>query len=294
MHVFDLPEDLLKHLILYLPWRDLIHYSATNKLLYNWNSKNINTVMSKAIRSKEGFKLMKYEQITESDDSNDITKLKTILSRSIHRPINSRWMELKECAGRLFAMNYVLGEEMKVWSPIIPTHKFSMTAEHWIANCHCAPPSVWSSRDFKAVSSSHDTLAHMLQDMTTMVRDKAANVCSVLVVGSPYKEWDTTPPTPLRALKDIKIYAKRNEATGTYGRNGFKRQKIGKDIHIPTEYVDRTNKTTTKSFHALQSMKLNRGKEGRVRIGFSVYVNPAKRWEWYIRCVFDKIRIYVT
>mgnify|MGYP000669092190 FL=1 len=118
MHVFDLPEDLLKHLILYLPWRDLIHYSATNKLLYNWNSKNINTVMSKAIRSKEGFKLMKYEQITESDDSNDITKLKTILSRSIHRPINSRWMELKECAGRLFVMNYVLGEEMKVWSRI--------------------------------------------------------------------------------------------------------------------------------------------------------------------------------
>jgi hypothetical protein len=293
MHVFDLPEDLLKHLILYLPWRDLIRYKLTCNMLWWWIDKNF-LIMDKAVRSKWGFKLMKYEHITISDGSSDITKLKTILSRNIHRPINSRWMEIKECGHRLFVMNYVLGEEMKVWSPIIPTHLFTATSEHWIAMCRCAQASKWSDRDFNAVSDGHNTLARMIQDITTMVRDKAANVCSVVVVGSPYKQWDTTPPTPLRALKAVKIYAKRNEATGTYGRNGFKRQKIGRGIHIPTEYVDRINKTTSKSFHALQSMKLNKGKECRIRIGFSVYVNPAKRWEWYIRCVFDRIRIYVS
>ena len=294
MQVFDLPEDLLKHLILYLPWRDLIQYSATNKLLYKWTNKNTDTVMSKAIRSKEGFKLMKYDQITEDNTNTDLVKLKTLLSRHIYRPINSRWMEIKECGDRLYLMNYVIEEELRVWSPLIPTHAVATSSEYWIANCRCARNSKWSDRDFNPMSSGHNTLAHMIQNITTMIRDTNTGVCSVIVVGSPYKEWDTTPPTPLRALKNVKIYAKRNEATGTYGRNGFKRQKIGRDVHIPTEYVDRINKKTVKSFHALQSMKLNKGKECRVRIGFNLYRHQDKRWEWYIRCVFDRIQIYVT
>ena len=297
MYVFELPEDLLRHLILYLPWRDLVNYNSTCKLLMHWGWKNDEVIMSKAVRSAFNFKLMKYEQITGDNSASDILKLKNMLCRNVHYPIKSNWLELKECSGRLYVMNYVLDEEMKVWSPMIPTHKFSTTNEHWIAQVKCGQTSVptWSDRSFDAVSSSHDTLAHMIQDITVMVRDKLlSRCCSVIVVGSPYKEWDSTPPTPLRALKTVKVYAKRNENTSTYGRNGFKRQKVGKNIHIPTEYVDRENKRTIKSFHALQSMKLNRGKFCRVRIGFKIYQNPAKRWEWYIRCMFDKIRIYVT
>lgn len=294
MYVYDLPEDLLRHLIIYLPWRDLINYNGSCKFLYNWGEKN-QKIMSKAIRKKEGFMLMKYDILHASDKSSDIYKLKTVLSRKIHRPIKSSWMELKECANRLYLMNYVIGEEMKVWSPIIPTHSFTSTKEHWIASIRCAKMSNgWSNRDFNSISESHNTLAHMIQDLTVMVRNRARDCCSVRVVGSPYKEWDTTPPTPLRALKIVQVYAKKNENTGRYGRNGFKRQKLGKDIHIPTAYIDRNNKTTTKSFHYLQAMKLNKGRDCQVRIGFSLYVNPAKRWEWYIRCVFDRIRIYVS
>ena len=292
MQVVDLPEDLLRHLILYLPWRDLINYGATCQMLWWWIDKNF-TTMDKAVRKTEGFKLMKYEQMNIGSKISDIDKLKAILSRQIYRPIDSNWMEIKECWDRLYVMNYIIGEEMKVWSPIIPTYHFTTTNEHWIAQCRCAQASTWSDRDFNPISPEHNTLSRMVQDITTMIRDKVKSCCSVVVVGCPYKQWDTTPPTPLRALKYIKIYAKRYENTGTYGRNGFKRQKIGRDIHIPTEYIDSKNKTTTKSFHALQSMKLNRGGECRIRIGFNLYVNPAKRWEWYIRCVFDRIRIYV-
>ena len=155
MYVFDLPEDLLRHFILYLPWRDLINYNSSCKLLMYWGWKNGDTIMSKAVRSAYNFKLMKYEQVTGDSSDSDIMKLKSMLSRHIHYPIKSNWMELKECNNHLYAMNYVLDEEMKIWSPLIATHSFSTTNEHWIAQLRCGQRSNgWSDRGFEALSNS--------------------------------------------------------------------------------------------------------------------------------------------
>ena len=226
--------------------------------------------------------------------------MKRVYEREIYNSVNRNWVIIKKLGDRFYQKNYfmnkVLNEDLRVWSPYILTSNFSKNKEHWIANCHTHAGNLWDKReDFRAASRECDEFVRLIQEMTILIRDNLTHVGSVRIIGAPYSQWDTTPPTPLRALKKICIYAKRVKTDSILGqkRDCFRNIKWQENlVHIPTEYIGADIKDK-KSFHALQCMKLNRGKKAKVRCRFSIYRNPKQNWEWYIRLTFDKIKIYV-
>lgn len=306
MHVYNIPEDILYELSYFLKWRDVINFCIMNKSMYSFIIKF--DVLNASIIATESTLIQKALECgfgpPEPSENYFICSLKRIYQREIYNSISKDWVTLKKMGDRFcqryYFMNKVLNEELRVWSPFIFTSNFSKTNENWIANCHTHTSTrnwgSWDTReDFKANSPECNEFANLIQEMTIMIRDNMTHVGSVLVIGAPYSQWDATPPTPLRALKKICIYAKRCKTNGILGqkRDCFRNIKWQENlIHIPTEYIGKNIKDK-KSFHALQCMKLARGKKAKVRCGFSVYRNPKQNWEWYLRVTFDKIKIYV-
>jgi len=251
--------------------------------------------------------LYQYEELSHNEEhQRPLYKLKQIYSRLVGDPLNLRWVSTKMYADKCYIMNILLNEQLKVWSPFFYTTQFERTQQYWIANLPCGTNSYGPiSRTYIPSSPQYDTLVRMVQSMTWLVRDAIPRCTEVMVVGCPYREWDHTPPTPLRAMTKLKVYAKRIKETAAYRPQKKRRtmygssettgnlQWTGNEVHIPTEYIDAKGHTIKKSFHARQAMDLSRGKRCKVRMSFSVYQGK-KRWEWYIRCMFDKIRIYVN
>ena len=306
MHVFNIPEDILYELSYFLIWRDVINFCIMNKSMHKFIMKF--NVLNGAISATERGIIHKALECGFGQPSPSknlfVWGLKHIYEREIYKSISKKWVSLKQMGDRYFQkyyfMNKVLNEELRVWSPFIFTSNFRKTNEHWIACCHthCQSNtySLWNGREeFNPNSPECNAFAKLIQEMTLMIRDNMTQVGSVRVIGAPYSQWDATPPTPLRALKKIYIYAKRCKTNGVLGqkRDCFRNIKWQENlIHIPTEYVGKNIKDK-KSFHALQCMKLTRGKKAKVRCGFSIYRNPKHNWEWYLRVTFDKIKIYV-
>jgi len=302
-----LPEDLLWHLIGFLPWRDMIAYGSTCHMLLKWVFEGPFNQLDDSIQSQSGTLLFQYDELCENERfESPLYKLKQIYSRRVAAPINVRWVATKMYGDKCYLMNFLLNEELKVWSPCFYTSQFERTQDYWIANLPCGTNSYGPiSRTFVPSTPSYDTLVRMVQSMTWLVRDAIPRCTEVMVVGCPYREWDHTPPTPLRAMTKLKVYAKRTKTNASYRPQKKRRtmyggsettvnlQWTGDEVHIPSEYIDERGHTIKKSFHARQAMDLNRGKRCQIRMSFSVYPGK-KRWEWYIRCMFDKIRIYVS
>ena len=312
-----LPEDLLWHLIRFLPWRDMIAYGSTCHMLMKWVFVGPFDQLNDAIKKENATMLYQYEELFEAngckrfDDgtygfTEPIVQLRNIYSRLVGNPIDLRWISTKMYGDKCYIMNILLNEQLKVWSPFFYTHQFERTQQHWIANLPCGTNSYGPiSRTYVPSSPNYDKLVRMVQSMTWLVKDAIPRCTEVMVVGCPYREWDHTPPTPLRAMTKLKVYAQRMKQTASYRPQKKRRtmygssettcnlQWTGNEVHIPTEYIDAKGHTIKKSFHARQAMDLNRGKRCKIRMSFSVYPGK-KRWEWYIRCMFDKVRIYVN
>lgn len=307
MITMALPEDLLWHLIGFLPWRDMIAYGSTCKMLMKWVFVGPFNQLDDSIKSQSGTMLYQYEELCHNEEhQRPLYKLKQIYSRLVGDPYNLRWISTKMYADKCYIMNILLNEQLKVWSPFFYTNQFEKTEKYWIASLPCGTNTYGPiSRTFIPASPQYDTLVRMVQSMTWLTRDAIPRCTEVMVVGCPYREWDHTPPTPLRAMSRLKVYAQRTKDTAAYRPQKKRRtmygssettvnlQWTGNEVHIPTEYIDAKGHTIKKSFHARQAMDLRRGKRCKVRMTFSVYPGK-KRWEWYIRCMFDKIRIYVN
>ena len=251
--------------------------------------------------------LYQYEELCHNEEhQRPLYKLKQIYSRLVGDPYNLRWVSTKMYGDKCYIMNILLNEQLKVWSPFFYTSQFERTQNYWIANLPCGTNSYGPiSRTYIPASQQYDTLVRMVQSMTWLVRDAIPRCTEVMVIGCPYREWDHTPPTPLRAMTRLKVYAKRTKDNASFRPQKKRRtmygssettgslQWSGNEVHIPTEYIDGKGHTIKKSFHARQAMDLSRGKRCKVRMSFSVYPGK-KRWEWYIRCMFDKVRIYVN
>ncbi len=302
-----LPEDLLWHLIGFLPWRDMMAYGSTCHMLYKWVFIGPFNQLDDSIKSQSGTMLYQYEELCHDEEhQRPLYKLKQIYSRLVGDPYNLRWLSTKMYHDKCYIMNILLNEQLKVWSPFFYTNQFEKTDKHWIANLPCGTNSYGPiSRTYVPASTQYDKLVRMVQSMTWLIKDAIPRCTEVMVVGCPYREWDHTPPTPLRAMTRLKVYAQRMKETASYRPQKKRRtmygssettcnlQWTGNEVHIPTEYIDDKGHTIKKSFHARQAMDLNRGKRCKIRMSFSVYPGK-KRWEWYIRCMFDKIRIYVN
>ena len=109
---------------------------------------------------------------------------------------------------------------------------------------------------------------------------------SIRVVSCPYRNWDTTPPTPMAALEKVKVYANIYK----HGIGKRKRVEVSKN-HIPTRYWHSRNHFT-QSFHALQCMNIKKGNRARVLASFKIFRSPDKSYEWFLKCIFHKIDIY--
>lgn len=309
-----LPEDLLWHLIGFLPWRDMMAYGSTCKMLLKWVYVGPFDQLDDAILKECGPMLYKYlELFGENNRQRGMAeleppaiKLRQIYSRLVGDPIDLRWISTKMYADKCYIMNILLNEQLKVWSPFFYTSQFERTQNYWIANLPCGTNSYGPiNRTYIPASQQYDTMVRMVQSMTWLVRDAIPRCTEVMVVGCPYREWDHTPPTPLRAMTRLKVYAERMKVNASFRPQKKRRtmygssettgslQWSGNEVHIPTEYIDAKGHTIKKSFHARQAMDLDRGKRCKVRMSFSVYPGK-KRWEWYIRCMFDKVRIYVN
>ena len=309
-----LPEDLLWHLIGFLPWRDMMAYGSTCKMVSKWVYVGPFDQLDDAILKECGPMLYQYlELFGENNRQRGMAELeppaiqlRQIYSRLVGDPIDLRWISTKMYADKCYIMNILLNEQLKCWSPFFYTSQFERTQNYWIANLPCGTNSYGPiNRTYIPASQQYDTLVRMVQSMTWLVRDAIPRCTEVMVVGCPYREWDHTPPTPLRAMTKLKVYAKRTKDNAAFRPQKKRRtmygsnettgslQWSGNEVHIPTEYIDDKGHTIKKSFHARQAMDLNRGKRCKVRMSFSVYPGK-KRWEWYIRCMFDKIRIYVN
>lgn len=315
MITMALPEDLLWYLIGFLPWRDMMAYGDTCRMLHRWVYRDPFDRLDNTIIKECGPMLYQYVELHEPGgkigqrdfamSEPPMIQLRQIYARLVGDPIDHRWISTKMYADKCYIMNILLNEQLKCWSPMFFTHQFERTQQHWIANLPCGTNSYGPiSRTYIPASTQYDKLVRMVQSMTWLVKDAIPRCTEVMVVGCPYREWDHTPPTPLRAMTRLKVYAQRTKDTASY-RPQKKRRTIygssqtcvnlqwtGNEVHIPTEYIDTKGRTIKKSFHARQAMGLNRGKRCKIRMSFSVYPGK-KRWEWYIRCMFDKIRIYV-
>lgn len=306
MITMALPEDLLWHLLGFLPWRDMIAYGSTCNLLWKWVFVGPFDQLNDNIQKEQGAMLFQYDEMMRRGQSMPKTayrSLKQIYERQIGTPLE---ISTKMFSEKCYIMNMLLNEQLKVWSPLFYTTQFERTSNYWIANLPCGSNSYGViNRTFVPSHPSYEHLVRMVQSMTWMVRDAIPRCTEVVVLGCPYREWDQTPPTPLRAMTRLKVYAQRTKDHASF-RPVKKRRTMygssetmgtlkwtGNEVHIPTEYIDDKGHTIKKSFHARQAMDLNRGKRCKVRITFSVYPGK-KRWEWYIRCCFDKIRIYVN
>ena len=272
----DISEDLLCHLTTFLPWKTLITYCSTNKLLWIWY-KTKTQIIENSIFVTSGAILQRYWNLVGYDSSKRyLDTLKIIFSRNINRPYNYKTVAIKQLYRNYYFMNPILNEEFKVWSPLFNTRNVEKTRDNYIV-------SIGSKQE---QSETIQTWRKLIQQMTILMYRNIKHSSSIRVVSCPYRNWDTTPPTPMAALERVKVYANIYK----HGIGKRKRVEVPKN-HIPTRYWHSRNQFT-QSFHALQCMNVKKGNRARVLVSFKIFRSPDKSYEWFLKCQFHKIDIY--
>ena len=91
-----LPEDLLWHLIGFLPWRDMMAYGSTCHMLMKWVFIGPFNQLDDSIKFQSGTMLYQYEELCHDEDhQRPLYKLKQIYSRLVGDPIDHRWISTK-------------------------------------------------------------------------------------------------------------------------------------------------------------------------------------------------------
>ena len=272
--IMDLPEDVLCHLTTFLPWKTFLQYSYTCKLLYNWSILK-SDILEKSVYTSNEDILKKYWSLFGKRKQKNLHILKNIYSRRLNEPYNHNTVYIKRLYNQYFFMNCMLNDEFKIWSPLFKTSDIEITDNKYIV-----------SIGGNYYSKLLDTWKNILQTMTILMYRNIPHSASIRIVSCPYRQWDTTPPTPIAALDIVKIYANKYKD----GLGKRKRSEAMKK-HIPTKYWH--SKTSfNQSFHALQCMNIKKGSTARVLTSFKIFRNPNSSWEWFLKCTFDKIDIY--
>ena len=292
-------HDLLFYIAEYVGALDIINFCTIDKETYAFSKKlwqndelerNMDLI-DKAIYSHWNGLLCIYQAFTGDECENIKQTIYNILMRdiSVGRVYDHNFVLLKPCHTRFNFVNVLFNEDLALWSPPFPTWSFEKNKQHWIASIITGRI---NSREMNTYSETHWRLCKLIQNMTMQMRTVIDRCNSVRVVGAPYAQWDDTPPTPMRALHNIKVYCKWCDQVPI--KYGPKRRAAQGLKHIPTTYINRYTNEVRKSFHPRQCMDLHQGSQCQVRLRFSAYQCNRQPWVWYLRIMFDKIKIYKT
>lgn len=285
-----LPHEIIWHIISYVRSDNILSWCTIDKKTYSVTNKEI---IDKCIYNNYEDTLLMYQAlsgVTNLFENMGFRQLMyNILSRDLTRGniYDVSFILLKQFYARYDFVNVLFNEGLALWSPSFPTWSFEKNKEHWIAKIK-----LFEGNRVFTYNQPCWTLAKIIQNMTMQMRTVIDKCNSVRVVGAPYMNGDDTPPTPMEALCYLKVYCKWCDVVPV--KYGPKRRAAQGLKHIPTEYINRYTKEIRKSFHARQCMDLNQGSHCQVRLKFAVYQDRRQPWLWYLRVLFDKIKIYKT
>ena len=292
--IFLLPEELIIEIGTFLSAKDLTSYHLINKLVYNRINNPNKDIFYKAIQSQWGNKLLLFYTLLgcEYRDGQDLKDvIKNIFSKRLSRPYDFRFITLKPFATSYRFLNILFDkEDLMLWTPTFLTSDFERNDKNWIGTLKLG--TVKNDRVYY-ISKEHETVARTIQHMDMQMRTIITRCTDVRIVGQTSRGTDhwSYGPVSMQNINKLKMYCQWCDYVQK--ASAFKKRKVIGKKHIPTEYINSQNKTKTYSFHAMQCMDLHRGSRCSVRIKFKIYPNPAHSWQWFMRVVFDKIRIYV-
>ena len=260
-----LPDDILLYLGTFLPWKTMLLYIITCKKvhMYLLTSGAVETSLTVGCKSV----LRRFQQSYPRDYKHysKYNILKLLYMRDFR--MNRKAIKILQLYRNYSIFNKILNEPFQIWSPVFETSQIGKNDDMWLVHC-----------------SNNILFQKLIQKMTLNIAGHIPFATSVIVKGCYYpNEVDRIPPTSLDILDTVKIYAQR--FTSKRGRDGLLKNNIQTRYYTsPTQY--------TRSFHAMQSMDITRGRTARVFTSFKLCQNPCRTWEWIITCTFDKIDIY--